>query len=107
MTQTATKETIFTYRNPDGRVAYKIVRYDEPWNKKEPKHFSYRRPDGNGGYINNLGNTPHVLYRLPELLQSPLNTIVYIPEGEKCVDTLVQLGLVATTNDRGANQWRD
>jgi putative DNA primase/helicase len=30
-----------------------------------------------------------------------------LPEGEKDVDLLAKLGLVATTNSEGAGKWRD
>jgi putative DNA primase/helicase len=31
--------------------------------------------------------------------------VVYVVEGEKCVDALVELGLTATTTSGGANNW--
>lgn len=107
MIQTATKPKVYTYRDANGQIAYEYVRYDEPWNKDKPKRFVARRPDGNGGYINNLGGVTHILYRLPELLNASPDTIIYIPEGEKCVDILANMGLVATSNDNGAGCWRD
>ncbi|MBN2512533.1 MAG: hypothetical protein JXB18_06305 [Sedimentisphaerales bacterium] len=47
-----------------------------------------------------------VLYRLPELLAADPSSIVFIPEGEKDVENLVSLGLVATCNLGGAGKWR-
>jgi hypothetical protein len=46
-----------------------------------------------------------VLYRLPELLAADPEHVVYIVEGEKDVEALVALGLVATTNPGGAKKW--
>ncbi len=46
-----------------------------------------------------------VPYRLPELLASEQSKYVFIVEGEKDVDRLRALGLVATCNDGGANKW--
>ncbi len=46
------------------------------------------------------------LSRLPEVLAAvQRGETIYIPEGEKDVDNLVQLGLVATTNSGGAGKW--
>jgi len=90
----------YDYRNAQGNVVFQGVRYD-------PKDFAQRRPDGAGGYVWNLKGIERVLYRFPELLAAdPLET-VFVAEGEKDVDRLVRLGLVATTNPEGAGKWRD
>ena len=64
-----------------------------------------RRPDGNGGWINSVKGVPRILYRLPDLLKVPRETLVFIVEGEKDVDTLRVAGLVATCNPFGAGSW--
>ena len=47
------------------------------------------------------------LYRLSEILKAdPLET-VFICEGEKDADTLVEHGLIATTNNDGAGKWQE
>ncbi len=51
-----------------------------------------------------LGGIVPPLYRLPELLSN--KEPVYICEGEKAVESLRDLGLVATTNPGGAGKWR-
>ena len=90
----------YDYRSAKGNVEYQSVRYD-------PKDFAQRRPDGRGDYIWNLDGVERVLYRLPELQVANLDEMVYVPEGEKDVDLLAKLGLVATTNPQGAGNWRD
>lgn len=90
-------EATFDYRDADGGLLYQVVRYI-------PKSFRQRRPDGRGGWIHNLDNVERVPYRLPELGQA---TVVYVPEGEKQVERLRALGLVATCNAGGAGKWRD
>lgn len=90
----------YDYENADGVVLYQAVRY-------EPKDFRQRRPDGKGGWIDNLKGVPRVLYRLPALVAAPTNVPVYIVEGEKDADRLGQLGLVTTTNVGGAGNWFD
>ena len=81
----------------EGELLYEVVRY-------KPKSFRQRRPDGQGGWTWALGDTPRVLYRLPELLadRSPW---VYVVEGEKDADNLRAAGLPATTNAGGAGKW--
>jgi len=49
----------------------------------------------------------HGLYRLVELREAGDDDVVYLPEGEKDVNTLIDvMGLVATTNSGGAKNWR-
>lgn len=52
---------------------------------------------------------PHMLYRLPALIderqQGDDARMVFLPEGEKDVETLEAWGLVATTNSGGAKMW--
>jgi hypothetical protein len=86
-------------RDGSGKLRYQVVR-------REPKSFYQRRPDGAGGWINNLDAVERVLYRLPELMAADPAEIVWIPEGEADVQNLVRLGLVATTNAGGAGKWR-
>lgn len=96
----------YDYRDAAGQVILQKVRY-------EPKSFAQRRPDGRGGYTWGLGHIAPVLYRLPEL-SDPATALqpVYICEGEKDVDRLAGLGLVATCNFDGASaagqksKWR-
>jgi hypothetical protein len=89
----------YDYKDEAGVLLYQSVRM-------EPKHFYQRRPDGKGGWINNLGGCQLVLYRLPELLATALEELVFIVEGEKDVDALRSLGLVATCNPMGAEKWK-
>lgn len=94
----------YDYRDEHGNLLYQAVRL-------EPKAFRQRRPGGSpsnspsGGWIWKLGNMRRVPYRLPELIATPLDQTIYIPEGEKDVEALVALGLAATCNSEGAGKW--
>jgi hypothetical protein len=88
----------YDYRDETGLLRFQSVRY-------EPKDFRQRRPDGNGGWTWNIRGVQRVLYRLPELLQAPLEQPVFVVEGEKDVEALRRLGLTATTNAMGAGKW--
>jgi len=68
-----------------------------------PKGFFQERYDG-GQWVNGLKEVRRVLYRLPEILKTP---VVYIVEGENDVDRLWALGIPATCNSGGAGKWRE
>jgi 5S rRNA maturation endonuclease (ribonuclease M5) len=82
----------YDYTNERGELLYQVVRF-------EPKSFAQRYPDGRGNWIWRK-HSRQVLYRLPEVLESP---IVFVVEGERDVETLRSHGFVATTNAGGAN----
>ncbi len=92
-------EATYDYRDAAGDLVFQVVRY-------EGKQFKQRRPDGNGGWSWKLGRTPRVLYRLPELLASNRDEWVFVAEGEKDVDRLATVGLIATCNPGGAGKWK-
>jgi hypothetical protein len=86
----------YDYIDENGKLLYQTVRY-------LPKDFRQRRPDGRGGWVWNLKGVRLVPYRLPAVLAAP---IVFIAEGEKDVDALTDLGVVATCNPMGAGKWK-
>ena len=102
--QTDTIIATFDYRDEQNQLLFQVCR-------TVGKRFWQRRPNGHGQWINNIKDTRRVLYRLPELINS--TGTVFIPEGEKHVDRLRSLGLVATCNPGGAatskkkSKWRD
>ena len=88
----------YDYRDAGGELLFQVVRY-------KGKRFRQRRPDGKGGWKWQLGCTPRVLYRLPELLAASPEAWVFIVEGEKDVDRFTYAGLIATCNPGGAGKW--
>lgn len=90
----------YDYVDEQGAVLYQSVRM-------EPKRFFQRRPKPEGGWINSLDGVRLILFHLPELIAADPNERVYIAEGEKDVERLRSLGLVATCNPMGAGKWRD
>jgi hypothetical protein len=91
----------YGYVDEQGQELYQVVRY-------RPKNFSQRRPDGHGGWINNLHGVRRVLYRLPDVLEAIAQAkIICIVEGEADAEALQGRGHVATTNAMGAKKWRD
>ena len=91
---------VYSYRDLAGAELFQVVRTD-------PKGFFQRRPDGHGGYVNGVANVEKVLYRLPEVRAGiESGSTIYVVEGEKDVENVTSLGLVATTSPGGAGKWR-
>lgn len=95
----------YDYHNPDGSLAFQVIRKEGHAGGERRKSFSQRRPDGRGGWIWKKGDT-RVLYRLPEVLAADPAEIVWLCEGEKDADRLSGCGLVATTRAEGAGKWQ-
>jgi len=85
----------YDYTDQHGVLLYQVLRYD-------PKSFSQRRPDGNGGWIWKLGDVQRVPYRWPELLKYP-DATAFICEGEKDADRVASRNHCATTVAHG--EW--
>ena len=93
---------IYPYVDADGNLCHETLRYSD-------KSFKQRRPHPTrpGEHIWNLKGITPVLYHLPELLEGKRRgERIWIAEGEKDVESLEKLGLVATTNPMGAGSWR-
>src|SRR6266446_8636892 len=91
----------YNYCDAEGALRYQVVRL-------APKSFFQRRPNGApDSFINNMDGVEPLPYRLPELIENRDST-VFICEGEKDVDIVADLGLIATCNHGGAGvgKWR-
>jgi len=88
----------YDYTDEDGNLLFQALRLD-------PKSFRQRQPDGRGGWQYTLAGVRRVLYRLPRLLTSDSRRVVFLVEGEKDVDRLTNVGLIATCNPMGAGKW--
>lgn len=102
---------VYDYRDETGELLYQVVR-KEPEEQPAPpakrlKTFGQRRPpvEPGGAWIWRLEGIRRVLYRLDRLMEADPGTVVYIPEGEKDVEALEGLGLLATCNPQGAGKW--
>ena len=87
----------YPYTDESGNLLFEVVRF-------EPKDFRQRRPDGSGGWIWDTEGVRRVPYNLPELSKAEC---VFIVEGEKDVESLRGIGLTATCNPGGADNWTD
>src|SRR5262249_40860496 len=84
----------------EGRLRFQKVRNLAG---REPR-FWLRRPDGNGGWINNTkGVDTNLLYRLPEVNEAiGLAHEIAVVEGEKDANRRGSIGIPATCNAHGA-----
>ncbi len=101
---TTTKKTLpavkrYDYTDADGTLVYQVERRD-------PKEFRQRRPNGCGGWVYNLEGVQPVPYHLRQLAEDQPAT-VFVVEGEKDADSLAATGLMSTTNSGGAGRWTD
>lgn len=90
---------IYQYFDENGDEIFQSVRFF-------PKDFKQRRKNKNGEFVWDLKGVETTLYRLPELIASAKNRAVFIVEGEKDVDNLIAMGLVATSCPLGAGKWK-
>src|SRR5205823_3527433 len=91
----------YEYRDEQGTLLFLNERFTQPDGRKS---FAPHQP-GQGKGQWSIKGVRRVLYRLPELVRAPRDAWIYVVEGEKDSDRLASLGLVATTNIGGAEQW--
>ncbi len=89
-------EAIYRYTDEHGELMAEKLRY-------EGKVFLWRRPQAGGGWLWKIDRAALPLYMLHELVHA--KTCV-LTEGEKDVETIRGVGMVATTAPNGAKSWR-
>jgi len=89
----------YVYKNEKGNPVIIVKRWEKvivdpaTGERKKEKKFMQKTPTGEYS----VKGIERPLYMLPELLATPMDTLVFIVEGEKDVETLVELGFSATT----------
>lgn len=96
------EDITYDYVDEEGKLLYQAIR-------QKDKRFSMRRPDGKGGWINDMDGVRRVPYNLPAVMEKMFIVIV---EGEKDADNLNALfggkgSWVATTIIGGSNGWKE
>ncbi|MER2139448.1 MAG: DUF927 domain-containing protein, partial [Succiniclasticum sp.] len=95
------EECDYAYKDPDGTTAYykHRVKYADG-----SKSFRFWHVGGNGKKIFKKPENCNNLYNLDLLEQADADTCLYIVEGEKCADAMMQHGFLATTCNTGAQK---
>lgn len=94
---------VYDYYDATGTLLFQKQRFTDENGKKT---FRQRKPDGHGGWTYSLGDTPKVLYNLPQVAMAiAQGKFVWVCEGEKDADAVTALGEVATTMPNGAGSW--
>ena len=101
---------VYPYTTAEGRLVFEVARIRTA---DGGKTFRQHRPaDPDKGKFPIVCSVPGelsggLIYRLPEVLSAiQAGKPVYVVEGEKDVETLLKLGLTATTCPGGAKNWR-
>jgi uncharacterized protein (DUF927 family) len=91
----------YAYTDAHGKTVFVVERRQGASGKKD---FKVRAPAADGSWV---WKKPRIADTLPYRMHRLAGAeTVYIPEGEKDVDTLERWGLVATTNAFGAKKWK-
>lgn len=93
----------YIYRDEHGATLYRVQRKERGNGAGREKTFPQAHWK-NGTWQSGVKGVRKVPYRYPEFLAAEPGTMVFLPEGEKDVDRLVQLGLTATCNSEGADR---
>jgi len=89
----------YIYTDKDNIPLHKKIRY-------QPKSFSQEHYTPEGWKAGLMKGTDPVLYRLPAVMkQVKEKKYVFLVEGEKDADNLINLGFCATTQTMGAGKW--
>lgn len=95
----------YPYVDEDGVLLFEKLRLVNDDGKKT---FRQRRPDPEkpGSYVYDLDGVRKVLYNLPAVVRGVADgSPIWVVEGEKDADTLIKMGIVATTTTGGAGVW--
>ena len=94
----------YSYFDEDGTLVFQVLRFAMPDGRKEFRQ-RMKDPSGQKEWKYSTADIAHKpLYRLPQILKAVAeDRIIFVVEGEKDVENLVELGLEATCNPQGAD----
>ncbi len=96
----------YNYTDTDGEILFYVGRYEEPGREKTFSQWHFK----DGERVNSTENVKRVPYNLPAVMESDN---VLVVEGEKDVDHLAAIGIVATCfvgstwKDESASYFKD
>jgi len=94
----------WVYVDEDGEPLYVKQRFKTGTSKGKDYRQARINKDGSRSY--SLGDCRIVPYRFPELLNAKTaGRAIYLVEGEKAADALVEIGAIATSAHAGSGSW--
>ena len=100
---------VFSFKDENGQELYQKRRWEFKSYEKQERYCHWEEINGERKLVHtakiNGENIRRVLYRLPEILASNAGGI-YVVEGEKHVDKLLELGLLATSSKDWKAEYR-
>ncbi len=94
----------YSYRDVHGRILYQKDKYS---NGKYDWKRRVKNKEGKVKWQHDLKGCKRVLYNLPDTIKAVKdNRIVFVVEGEKDVETMLDQDFAATTSPFGAGTWR-
>jgi hypothetical protein len=96
----------WVYVDEDGEPLYVKQRFKTGTVKGKGKDYRQARINKDGSRSYSLGDCRIVPYRFPELLNAKTaGRAIYLVEGEKAADALVEIGAIATSAHAGSGSW--
>lgn len=100
-TAAPTEDYYHIYRLPNGKEQFRKRR--RKWADGH-KQFTFEHTDADGKKKYKMPADAVILYNLDKLAEAAPETPLYVVEGEKCADAMLQHGLLATTSSTGAQK---
>lgn len=100
-TAAPTEDYYHIYRLPNGKEQFRKRR--RKWADGH-KQFTFEYTDADGKKQYKMPADAVILYNLDKLAEATPETTLYVVEGEKCADSMLQHGLLATTSRTGAQK---
>lgn len=100
-TAAPTEDYYHIYRLPNGKEQFRKRR--RKWADGH-KQFTFEYTDADGKKQYKMPADAVILYNLDKLAEAAPETPLYVVEGEKCADAMLQHGLLATTSRTGAQK---
>jgi len=103
-TQQQAKITEYHYKDTQGNIVFTKVKKED----NNGKAFYWQHIDASGTTVMGMPrNCDKILYNLPTVVEAVLtNEIIFLVEGEKDAETLINQGLIATTATESTT-WRE
>src|SRR5262249_35208541 len=98
----------YDYIDEHGALLFQVVRYGpiKTFRQRRPARPDDDHSKVHDGWVWSIKGVRQIPYRLVELIEALANDrIVFVVEGEKDVENLRRIGVIATCNPGGVGKW--